>query len=250
MQSALDEYRLRDHDSLNVSNGRFHWHSRGIGGSNAIDYLTKVRGYGFVEAVQSLVGASVPVYSICKPRTFVLPDCNGDNERVIAYLQGRGIALPLIQDCIRRGSLYEDTRRNCVFVGFDDSETPRYAALRGTVGDFKHEVAGSDKWHNFLLPPVNPNTPIVAVFESAIDSLAHATLRPEFDGYRLSLGGVALAALLQFLTLDSEVGYVDVCTDNDEAGDACAAQIAGLKKRVRSMRCKPPRGKDWTNCLR
>jgi hypothetical protein len=247
------EYRLRDHDSLTISNGRFHWHSRGIGGSNAIDYLTKVRGFGFVEAVQSLVGVSVPAYSTvqeCKPRAFVLPDCNGDNERAIAYLQGRGIALPLIQDCIRRGALYEDTRHNCVFVGFDDSGTPRYAALRGTVGDFKHDVAGSDKRHNFLLPPVNTNTPIVAVFESAIDSLAHATLRSEFDGYRLSLGGVALSALVQFLTLHGEVGYVDVCTDNDEAGDACAAQIAGLKKRVRSMRCKPPRGKDWADCLR
>jgi hypothetical protein len=87
------------------------------------------------------------------------------------------------------------------------------------------------------------------VFESAIDALAHATLRPDWGGYRLSLGGVALTALVQFLAFRGDVRYADVCTDNDGAGDACAAQIAGLKKRVQAMRCKPPMGKDWADCL-
>jgi hypothetical protein len=41
---------------------------------------------------------------------------------------------------------------------------------------------------------------------------------------------VSLAALLQFLTFHGEIGYVEVCTDNDETGDTCAAQIDGLKK--------------------
>jgi hypothetical protein len=141
-------------------------------------------------------------------------------------------------------------RHNCVFVGFDDRCTPRCAALLGTVGDFKCDAPGSDKWFGFLLPPVNLQTPIIAVFESAIDSLAHATLRPEIGGYRLSLGGIGLAALTQFLAYHGEVEYAEVCTDNDEAGNACAAQIAGLKKRVRAMRSKPPQGKDWTDCLR
>jgi hypothetical protein len=50
------EYRLRDHDSLTVSNSKFHWYSQNIGGSNAIDYLTKVRGLSFVEVVQRLTG--------------------------------------------------------------------------------------------------------------------------------------------------------------------------------------------------
>jgi hypothetical protein len=151
------EYRLKDHDSFAVSNGKWHWHSRGIGGRNAIDYLVKVRGYGFVEAVQVLTGG---VYAAAlapppvKHKPFMLPPRNADNRRVIAYLQERGIALPLIQGCIKRGSLYEDTRHNCVFVGFDDVGKPRYAALRGTYGDFKGEVPGSDKRYGFLLPPM------------------------------------------------------------------------------------------------
>jgi hypothetical protein len=89
----------------------------------------------------------------------------------------------------------------------------------------------------------------VGGFESPIDILSHKTLQPDYDGYRLSLGGTVLAALAQFLAFSSDVRYLDVCTDNDAAGDACAARIAGLKG-VTAIRCKPPRGKDWNESLR
>ncbi|MDR1067223.1 MAG: hypothetical protein LBL35_07345 [Clostridiales bacterium] len=72
----------------------------GASGSNCIDYLTKARGYGFVEAVQSLVGASAQTYSTTleeKPRAFFLSVHNADNGKIIAYLQRRAIALPLIR---------------------------------------------------------------------------------------------------------------------------------------------------------
>jgi hypothetical protein len=246
------EYRLKDHDSLTISNGWFHWHSRGVGGSNVIDYLTKVRGYGFVEAMRSLVGVSVPACSAVqegKPRTFILPACNHNNDKVIAYLRKRGIALSVIQDCIRRGSLYEDTRHNCVFVGFDEGGKPRYAALRGTYGDFKRDAAGSDKRFNFLLSTVNPHSYALAVFESPIDALSHQTLCPEFNDYRLSLGGVALAALERFLTTHSHVCQVFAGTDNDEAGEQAAARIAALPN-IDVLRLKPPKGKDWADAAR
>jgi hypothetical protein len=249
------EYRLKDHDSLTVSNGYFHWHSQNVGGRTALDFLVKVRGYDFPTAVTLLCGdtESYPTYSATAAETrskaLILPSRAANCDNVIEYLQRRGIPRELTLDCIRRGSLYEDTRRNCVFVGFDEGGVPRYATMRGTFGDFKCDAPGSDKRFNFFLPPVNPHTPIVAVFESAIDVLSHAALRPDFDGWHLSLGGVSLAALTQFLTLHGEIGYVDVCTDNDAAGDACAAQIDGLKKRVKAMRIKPPYGKDWNDSL-
>ena len=47
-------YRTRTHDSLEISNGLWHWHSRGIGGRSALDYLMHVRGMDFVAAVQTL----------------------------------------------------------------------------------------------------------------------------------------------------------------------------------------------------
>lgn len=41
----------RDHDSLKISNGKWYWFSRGIGGRSALDYLIKVKGIPFKEAV-------------------------------------------------------------------------------------------------------------------------------------------------------------------------------------------------------
>jgi hypothetical protein len=247
------EYRLRDHDSLAICNGKFNWHSQNIGGSNAIDYLTKVRGLSFVEAVQRITGERRPVLPVsqkqeCKPRTFTLPEQNVHNDRVIDYLTKRKIAMEVITDCIQRGMLYEDTRHNCVFVSYDDKQTPRYAALRGTYGDFKCETSGSDKRYSFLLPPVNSDCQLIAVFESPIDALSHKTLCTEYDGWRLSLGGTALTALVQFLTLHPDVRWLDVCTDNDDAGNDCFEKIKALNG-VYVLRCKPPCGKDWNESL-
>ena len=38
-------YTTRTHDSLKISNGKWMWWSRGIGGRSALDYLIKVEGY-------------------------------------------------------------------------------------------------------------------------------------------------------------------------------------------------------------
>lgn len=40
-------YATRTHDSLKISNGKWCWWSHNIGGTNALDYLTKVEGIPF-----------------------------------------------------------------------------------------------------------------------------------------------------------------------------------------------------------
>ena len=47
-------YTTRTHDSLKISNGKWMWWSQGIGGRSALDYLIKVRGYDFMQAVQTI----------------------------------------------------------------------------------------------------------------------------------------------------------------------------------------------------
>ena len=44
-------YCTKTHDSLRISNGKWCWFSRGIGGASALDYLIKVNGYSFMEAM-------------------------------------------------------------------------------------------------------------------------------------------------------------------------------------------------------
>ena len=256
-----NSHRLIDHDSLEISNGLWHWHSRGIGGRNAVDYLMKVRGLGFVAAVERLAGSDIrgdPVKAArktsrtttAKPRQpFRLPPRNGDNIRVTAYLEGRGIGRHVIEAAIRQGSLYESAGwHNCVFVGFDGGGGARYATLRGTYGDFKCDIPGSDKRFGFVLPPPGTDSDGVAVFESPIDALSHRILYPQFEGWRLSLGGTSTAALTCFMERHGNVKKCLICTDNDMAGDRVAdkiAQTGGLT----TVRHLPPVGKDFGEAL-
>ncbi len=287
-------YRLKDHKSLAITNGKWFWHSRGIGGKNPIDFLTEVRGYSLVEAVCTLLGenpheypnkasGNSPAKSITpkakpppqihepvitapqqhfepsvivppEPPPFALPVRNKDNRRVIAYLQSRGIDKELILDCINRGVLYESvTFHNTVFIGKDENGKTRYAAMRGTMSNFKCDADGSDKRYGFLLPPSDPDSFEVAVFESPIDCLSHQTLckqdfLPPFDGWRLSLGGTSLLSLTHFLENHKNVTHCLICTDNDEAGEKAAAKITELPD-VTSQRILPGSFNDWNDAL-
>ena len=51
---SSNTYTTRTHDSLKISNGKWMWWSRGIGGKSALDYLIKVRGMDFVQAFRPL----------------------------------------------------------------------------------------------------------------------------------------------------------------------------------------------------
>ena len=48
-------YHTRTHDSLKISNGKWYWFSRGIGGITALEYLIQVEEYSFTEAVEHLI---------------------------------------------------------------------------------------------------------------------------------------------------------------------------------------------------
>lgn len=263
-----NSYRWKNHPSFEIKRGRWRWHSRGLTGRTALDYLTDVRGYGLVDAVCLLLGekamehSGVPFSHLTDtPKsqpvrsTFVPPLRNVNNNRIIAYLQSRGVDKDVILGCIERGHLYESTPyHNCVFVGKDEQNKTRYVSLRGITSDFKLDADGSDKRYGFVVPPINFNNHEVAVFESPIDCLSHQTLCnhgiiPPFDGWRLSLGGTCVAALEHFLQNHPETSHCYVCTDNDKAGEKAAATIEEMLK-ITSKRVPPINGKkDWNDVL-
>lgn len=151
---AGNVYCTKEHDSLKISNGKWYWWSRGFGGISALDYLIKVKEYGFVEAVQVIAGVAVdwtpppPIIPKSEPKVLLLPSKNENSNNVVKYLSGRGIDYELIQECIAEGTIFESADRyhNAVFVGKDESGTPKYAAYRGTGnGAFKCDASGSDK---------------------------------------------------------------------------------------------------------
>jgi hypothetical protein len=278
VSTAPGEYRLKDHDSLKISNGKFHWFSRGIGGTNAIDYLVKVRGIEFKNAVRELAGDGAFItYSTDKRtppekpmpkaegRFFMLPEANTDNSEAIAYLKGRGITAAVINDCIQKGLLYQNTRQACVFVGFDSQGTVKFASERGIYSDMKKDVAGSNKAFNFCMKPNDGNThdhlqaERLYVFESAIDCMSHASItqigNTDWDGYRLSLGGVSGLALNAFLENNPQISTMYFCLDNDKAGkDATERIIRDLLENKKYSNINiyiapPPIGKDYNDTL-
>ena len=144
-------YCTREHDSLKITNGKWHWFSRGIGGRTALDYLIKVEGYPFPQAVETLIGraaARPPVFHAPMPepsKEFIMPELNPNTRKVANYLLGRGIHPEIIDYCLKSELLFETRKyHNALFVGYDASGKMRYGALRGTMGDFKGEVPGSD----------------------------------------------------------------------------------------------------------
>jgi len=274
-------YRLKEHESLAISNKGFYWHSTGQGGKTALDYLVSVRNYDFVSAVCHLIG-EVPFekgnkissdtsdkthhYEPKHPKTqppepqhIILPRRNIDNYHVIAYLQNRGIDRDVIMDCINNGILYESTlHHNAVFLGKDKNNKTKFAAMRGTKGDFKCDAEGSNKKYGFIVPPKNlssdnPDSQSVMLFESPIDCLSHQTLCKrgdisDFDGWRLSLGGTSGVALIGFLERYPNISHCIIATDNDEAGNSFADKIAE-KVDISTERVKPGQGKDWNDAL-
>lgn len=255
----------RTHDSLKISNGLWHWHSRGIGGKTALDYLIHVRGMDFVPAVQLLCESHVPVppaRSVGKPmpthKPFMLPEKNGDDTLVIAYLIRRGIDFAVIARCLENGVLYESKGfHNAVFVGKDEGGTPRYAMLRATDGStFKMEAEGSDKRYAFSMAG---NSDTLMVAESAIDALSVATiLRRNGLKWRgphyLSLGGISEKqtaipkALEQYLADHPSIRHIRLMLDNDAAGRGAARHIMdSMSDRYDICAVLPSHGKDFND---
>ena len=90
------EFQLREHDSfkINGESSIWHWKSRDIGGKSALDYLIKVEGMKFVDAVLALCdecpGYIPPPPQPKKRPEFILPPAAMNNRRVFAYVDDMG----------------------------------------------------------------------------------------------------------------------------------------------------------------
>ena len=263
------EYRCREHPSLSVKNDRltWYWHSRGVGGRGALDFLIKAEGMGFRDAMAGLSGPNhLPPHPSTPPlpaRALILPEKAGFlYTRLYAYLsQTRGIDAGIITALVQEKKLYEDKKGNIVFVGYDENNVPRFASLRGTYTDnpFRMDCPGSDKRYGFNMDKVDKTVNgNLYIFESPIDCMSHATLDVLKTGdknawlgdSRLSLGGTSGLALGKYLELHGGAGELIFCLDNDPAGSEAAANLAreyagkGYRTRI-----ELPKGKDYNDDL-
>ena len=242
VKGTTNVYCTAEHDSLKISNGKWYWWSRGFGGYSA------------------------PVVKKAEPKVLLLPPKNKNCDKVTEYLFGRGIDYQLIQECIAEGIIFESADyHNAVFIGKDESGTPKYADCRGTISSFKRDASGSDKRYSFRLLAREPCAS-VHLFEAAIDLLSYATyLKCEGKDYKaenlLSLSGVYQpkkeikdskipVALTTFLKANPQIKTIYLHLDKDRAGRLCTAALKELlQKDYRIVDEPPPVGKDFNDFL-
>jgi hypothetical protein len=256
-------YRCNQHKSLAVDCNRlsWYWHSQGVGGYGALDYLMKVENLPFRQAVEQLTGvlpSAPPPVSMAEPlKTLVLPEKKGVALKLHDYLcNKRGIDSDIVYSLIRQGKLYEDRRGNVVFVGFDGENKARFACVRGTYGDFRGDCSGSDKRYGFNM--ACPSSKRLYIFESPIDCMSHASLVNALTGNkdewkkhnRLALSGTSETAMSFFLNQHKAVTELVFCLDNDKAGrQAATALAAKYAEKGYTTRLVLPIGKDFNEDL-
>lgn len=219
------EFKCIEHNSLVVNGNRrrWYWNSRQVGGNNAIDYLVKIRGMNFRDAVLHLVGdreqtAYTPIrkavtenVSVSKPVRFVLPeqahfpDVRRNYSNIIAYLnKGRGIDMNIINTLIASGQIYQGVQYNGLhIVGYNDEGMAFYRfndnrdwvdyrlqTLRASptaTDTYQAEAVSSKYVDNILLKDntkIFKNNLVVSTGKNAQGEISYAAFRIASTNYR------------------------------------------------------------------
>ena len=253
---------------------------------NNIDLLMEYLGYDYVSAVLALTQGTV-VVSIEhalkavaeRPKDVIFPEkCDGPFTNATAYLKSRGIPEEVTRTLIERELLYQDVRRNVVFI----SSERDYCEIRGTntyvekrcahSHECRNFICGDHDWcidmaecTNYLAQPFHgsrkkesscswcfdpaEDMPKKRIFicEAAIDAISLYVLRRDnqlvVNEKYYSIGGVANQKAIERIAANAGESQVILAVDNDAAGDDC-------RKRNLLFNCMIPDCKDWNEELR
>lgn len=113
---------------------------------SALDWCMKIKDMDFQTAMKFVIeeepqGARAerpkyqqhrpqPETEISAPKNLELSEKSDTSKNVYAYLtKTRGIPQNIVNDCLNQNLIYQDVRKNAVFVGYDgDGKIPKYAA--------------------------------------------------------------------------------------------------------------------------
>lgn len=266
------EYCTREHDSLKISNGKWCWWSQGIGGRSALDYLIKVQGIPFQEAVQVILGeaavsppVSVSAKQYTRPGGIAVPKMATPWKTYEYLTEERCIDEEVVTDFMKRKMIMETEKQEAAFVGYDDAGRIRCINLRAMDGsDGKKTVYGSDRQYAFRLVSAKEN-PTLHLFEGAIDLLSYLTfLHWKGIDYRegnfLSLGGIyqpkkeieksSVPVALNWYLSEKKTTRIMIHFDNDVPGRRAAETLIAILPEYEVKSFPPPRGKDYNDYLK
>ena len=224
-----------------------------------MDFVRWFCNMDFPQAVNYLLGKHGDTLQRAEPvkreplKPFTLPPKNENMRRVYAYLLNRrGIDRDVLNAFVHQKMIYESADyHNAVFVGYDENGIARHAHKRGTGSEstYKGNVESCDPRYSFHWTGMDNR---LYLFEAPIDMLSFISLHK--DNWRshsyATCCGVSDQVLWQMLKDNPNIGYVNLCLDNDEPGQKANKRISDklFTQRIPHEILIPTR-KDWNENL-
>lgn len=256
-------YKIPGYGGLYINADGHKWNcfSRATGGG-PVQFVMEMGHLSWVDAVKELIGLSEDDLPFVEPPAkdfevkgdLVLPEKNQTFKHIFAYLiKTRKIDKDIVGEFVKSKKLYEDTYKNCVFVGFDIEDNPKFASVRGTNTKkrFRMDVENSDKGYPFCC---EGNSDTLCVFESAIDLMSYLTLIKlhgisNFKHHLLSMGGTSYIPIEKYLERNPQIKKLTLCLDADDEGRFFAQKIKEKFGEDYEFRMHIPKGKDFNEEL-
>jgi hypothetical protein len=262
---SKNEYKIKGYGGLILSEAEnvFYCFTASRGGG-LIQLLMFLENKSWKEAVQEILNSPQEERTAYdKSRSeqdetpLSLPEKDSYAKNVIAYLCAtRKLDYELVLQCLKKKQIYQDKRKNCVFVGRDSNGQVRHIHLKGTNPNrsFAKDLSGSDKRNGFS---VIGQTNAVFVFESPIDLLSYMSLQKrigtELNDNYISLYGTSNLRLMQYLSDYPDTKEIVFCLDNDTAGNKATEEITiQIKEQFGDkyeVRIDKPELKDFNDVL-
>jgi len=264
MKTDKSKYKSESLNLVISKENKFYENNSGVGGGGAIDLLTKVFKYSFLDARNYLAEkfgfertakvissdpdkAQTLIETSLKKSLLELPKPKPNNiENIKKYLiEKRKLDKAIVEELIQKNKLYADGRNNCVFT----NDKNDFAFIRGTYEvEGKKPFAGCVGKIDFIKYDFNQSkTNEIYLFESSIDALSFRTLNPNKNGVYVVLNGNALIDRVQELGIDS-FDKVHLCFDNDEQGIKFCDKIK--KQTTSTYEVHKPNFKDFNEDLK
>lgn len=166
------------------------------------------------------------------------------------YLESRGIAPATLQDSRFAGVVKIDrTHGNAIFPHYDRQGLSGYELKNQGFTGFS-KSGRKALWYSANAASCER----LVITESAIDALSHAQLRCEPGAGYLSIGGQMSPEQVELVQSVLEKAHrreavLVLATDNDEAGQRLARQVAGLAPQGMVIERDTPQAKDWNDDL-
>lgn len=272
-----NSYRCNEHSSLIVAGNEksFFWNSHQIWGNNIIDWEKYVNGKTIKEAVDyinNIVNLNNNDYFSYKQtkakqekksEDLCLPPKNDTYKHLFAYLcKTRFIDVDVVTSFVDDKIIYEDKRKNAVFLGLDEKGNCRYATLKSTNtnSDFRIDLENSDKKYAFRQNK-NTSSKNLYIFESPIDLLSFLTVMnyigKDFTKFNcLSLGGLSDMPIDEFLKENQNIENLVFGLDTDKWGKQAFSRLSDKYKenyKVKNISkdiLEKQNIKDWNDFLK